>query len=97
MEKTTHREYLLWMSYLYEELNTTSKNDLYLMQIAQEVRRVLSKKPSKIVLDDFQIRFGKNENSEQKNKLIQDPNKLVQDSKAVWAGLRETHKNVSSR
>ncbi|MHC4687246.1 MAG: hypothetical protein ACYTEW_23490, partial [Planctomycetota bacterium] len=40
-----------------EQWNRPSRSDQYLMQIAQEVRRVLSKDPEAIKLDHFKIRF----------------------------------------
>lgn len=59
MQKTTHREYLAWMDWLNEEWERPSRSDNYLMQIAAEVRRVLSKKPNSIKLRDFLLKFKK--------------------------------------
>lgn len=59
LERITHREYRLWLIHFRKELDQPSRTDYYLMQIAREVRRVLSKKPNKIQLKDFLIPFGK--------------------------------------
>lgn len=47
------------MRHFREELDTPNRSDYYLMQIAQEVKRVLSKKPGKVKLKDFLILFNK--------------------------------------
>lgn len=47
---------MAWFNQQYDE---PSRSDYYLMQIAQEVRRVLSKNPSRVRLLDFKLPFGK--------------------------------------
>jgi hypothetical protein len=64
MQRISHREFLLWCDYLDEEWNTPSRSDHYLMQIAQEVRRVLSKKPNKIKLKEFLFKFTRSSEKE---------------------------------
>ena len=59
MEKHTHREYLMWMEWLDAQWNRPSRTDNYLMLIAAEVRRVLSKKPNSIKLSHFLLKFSK--------------------------------------
>lgn len=58
LEKTTHREYLVWMAWLRDRLNHPGLTEYYLMQIAMEVRRVLSNKPSSIRLEQFKLKFN---------------------------------------
>ena len=57
IERHTHRQYRLWMDYLDAEWDIHSRTDNYLMQIAMEVKRVLSGKPSLIKLKDFVLSF----------------------------------------
>ena len=53
----THRQYEAWQIWLGEEWNRPSRTDVYLMQIALEVRRVLSSKPGEMKLQDMTIPF----------------------------------------
>ncbi len=53
----THREYLTRLAWLDEQWNQPSRADHYLMQVAQEVRRVLHKNPGQVLLDHFRIPF----------------------------------------
>lgn len=71
------------MLYLEEEYNRPSRTDYYLMQIAVEVRRVLSKKPALIKLKHFLIRFTP---STQKSKppTTEDISSKVAQSKSRW-------------
>ena len=71
----SHREYLTRMAWLEENLNDPERSDFYLMQIAQEVRRVLSKKPNKIKLKDFRIKF---------TPKVENVTSAMQKSKQVW-------------
>ena len=76
----THREYLLRLAWIEEEWKTPQRHDYYLMQIAQEVRRVLSKKPNSIKLEHFKLGFG-----EQEAKPRQD----VATQKSLWLSILE--------
>ena len=58
MERTTNRQFQMMVEFLKMEWNQPSRSDNYLMLIAQEVRRVLSKDPAKITLSDFKLTFG---------------------------------------
>jgi hypothetical protein len=54
----THREFTTWQAWLAEQWSVPSRGDYYLAQIACEVRRVLSRKPGKVLLKDFVLQFG---------------------------------------
>lgn len=51
-------EFVTWMAYLEEEVNDFNPLYYYLAQIAAEVRRNISKDPTKPKLKDFLIKFG---------------------------------------
>lgn len=74
------------MRYFKEELNQPSRSDHYLMQIAQEVKRVLSKKPSKIKLKDFTLTFGK---TQEKPSLTKEEKTV--ESKSYWGLLKSAN------
>ena len=72
MEEHTHREYLTWMVWLKEERQTPKLTDYYLMQLAAEVRRVLSKKPNSIKMEHFELKSSTEKESLEQNKLAAD-------------------------
>lgn len=76
MRSTTHREANIWEWWFQQEVYLPERNDYYLMQIAQEVKRVLSKKPGDIKLEQFAF---------QKKSAKKDGPKL--DSKTYWASV----------
>ena len=47
------------MAWIAMQNNTPGPQEYYLMQIAKEVRSVLSSKPQEILLDHFKIEFKK--------------------------------------
>ena len=55
--KWTHRQYRTVLKWLDEQSENPSIHEHYLMQIACEVRRVLSKKPADVHLDHFKLKF----------------------------------------
>jgi hypothetical protein len=65
MERSSHREYLLWKRHFKDEWNHPNRTDHYLMQIAREVKRVLSKKPAKIQLKHFLLDFNPKKKSQE--------------------------------
>lgn len=71
----THRQYAAWLVWLDGQWNVPDRHDSYLMQIAAEVRRVLSRKPNAIKLSDFQLTF---------QRQAEVPAKDVASMKAVW-------------
>ncbi len=81
MKETTHREYLTWIVYLNGEWNNPSRTDHYLMLIATEVRRVLSKRPNSIKLPQFKLNFD--DGIKEKKLSKKEASKI---SKARWFG-----------
>lgn len=80
MQKTTHREYLAWMDWLDDQWEKPSRTDNYLMQIALEIRSVLSKNPRSIKLQHFLLKFlGK------EPELT--PEQATRQAKARWGGV----------
>lgn len=77
----THRQYLLWQIWLDLQWDRPTLSDYYLMQIAAEVKRVLSKSPNKIKLKDFLLKFGN-----QREKVQETPEQAAAKSKAAWVG-----------
>lgn len=67
ISKHTYRQYIAWLEWLDRQWDIPTRIEFYLMQIAMEVRRVLSKFPNKIKLLDFMLKRGdgKNEDASQ--------------------------------
>lgn len=80
MEKHTHREYLVWNHYLDELEKNPSKDNWYIIQLTAEVRRLFAKRPKRIKLKDFILKFGR-----QKEKVL-DPEEQLRQSKSFWMG-----------
>lgn len=66
MKSMSHREYLTRLAWIEENWNDPDRSDYYLMQIAQEIRKVMSKKPKNIKLDHLKIKFGMKEDLQKK-------------------------------
>lgn len=81
MDRMSYREYRTRLAWKRIEFETPSRSDYYLMQIAQEVRRVLHKNPAKVMLDHFLLKFKKNSAS---SKSDIDKSKMISESKARW-------------
>lgn len=83
MQRHTHREYKAWQVWLDNQWNDPNLTHYYLMQIAAEVRRVLSKKPRDILLSHFKLLFTREkpvtEEVKQEQKLFW--------SKSHWLGM----------
>ena len=77
----THREYLMRLAFLDSQMDVPSRNDYYLMAIAAEVRRVLSKNPRRIKLLDFLLKFPK------KNQPTLTQEQVAKTSKNRWLGI----------
>ena len=80
----THREYLTWVVWLNEQWNVPTKDNLYSMQIAAEVRRVLSKQPNAIKTEHFKMVFEHKKEPTQE-QLAKSRAQALQRSKAAWA------------
>jgi hypothetical protein len=80
----TYRQFKVWQAWLREEWNTPTRSDYYLMEIACEVRRVLSSKPGNIKVEHFKLEWV---TGSQEKELT--PEQLDQFSDwvlAIWAG-----------
>ena len=75
----THRQFLAWRDWLKHEFNTPSRSDHYLMTIACEVRRVLSKNPNSINADDFRLTFSQKDPGPTKT-----PEQEAEEARAIW-------------
>ena len=82
MHEITHREYLMWMQWLDEELERPTKSDHYLMQIAQQVARLFKKQPGRIQLKHFKLSFRKKQRATTTSKK-----EAATQSKARWFWL----------
>lgn len=92
--KHTHREYQMWMAHLEEDWYDMTLTEYYLMQVACEVRRVLAKKPRRIKLEHFRLKWKRKE-PEQTGKSKQKET-LAQKSKRIWfniLGIKGNGKN----
>jgi hypothetical protein len=66
------------MAWLDEQMNVPSLTDQYLMQIAAEVRRVLSKKPKKIKVEHFLLKFVK------RGDRMRAKERRIKESDMIW-------------
>lgn len=57
MRETTSREFVKWCRILNNEMNTPSRTDYYIAQVAYEVRRSFVKDPNKVEMKEFIIKF----------------------------------------
>ena len=85
MREHTHREYLTWIAWLDEQWGKPSRSDNYLMQIAVEVQRVLSKSPNSIQLKHKLLRFV------EPVLTTMAPEAQVAASKAKWFAVTGKH------
>lgn len=73
---------MLWDYWLDHQWNKPDRTDHYLMQIAREVRRVLSTKPNDIQSSDFKIEFETVNDSKNSRKPTR--TEAANASKARW-------------
>lgn len=83
METITHREYLMRLAYLDEELNRPSRGDNYVMQLIHEVRYLLSKKSKQFTAKPYLLTFG---STKPKKYTKEEQAVRCQQSKARWFG-----------
>lgn len=57
--KHTERQLGIWLAWLGMQWERPDRHDYYLMQIATEIKRVLSRKPEKIKLQDAKLKWSK--------------------------------------
>lgn len=72
-----------WKAYLQEQSNEFNPLHYYLAQIALEVRRSYSKKPSRFKLKDFLITFSPN-SKQPTPHTAEDRKARIQKSKNIW-------------
>jgi len=65
MEKTSHRQYLLWMEWLDQQWNKPTRTDWYLIQLTAELRRGFTRAKN-ILLDPWKINFSRKKKTEPK-------------------------------
>ncbi len=56
-EETTSTQFVDWIAYLDWDVNAFHREDSFLAQIAQEIRRTISKDPEKVQIDGFLRKF----------------------------------------
>lgn len=74
-------EFLDWIIYLNEEINSFHREDFYLAQIAAEIRRSWINNPKEVKLNSFLMKFGK---SKPKKLSIEEKTRR---SKRFWSNL----------
>lgn len=84
MREHTHREYRTWTAWLQKQWNEPDRSDYYLMQIAREIRYVLSKKKMPKTLEMFKLPFGWTKKA--KAKPMTEKQKVSQ-AKSRWFGM----------
>jgi len=57
MAETTSTEFMQWQQYFRQELEDPKREELYLAQIAAEVRRFVAKHPRNIKISDFVLKL----------------------------------------
>lgn len=99
----THRQYLMWCVWYKRDFERPERADHYSMQIACEVRRVLSSKPQEIKMKDFLLTFnhtppattqgGNTPTSPRKDAGGSFQATTWQQSQAIWLGWAGLKKN----
>ena len=56
-DEMTSTEFLDWLEYLKLDVNAFHREDFYWAQIAQEVRRTVSKDPQRVKIEHFLQKF----------------------------------------
>ncbi len=84
-ERITFDEFLEWISFLEQEEVRTTKGDLYLAQIAAEVRRSYVTNPREISVEHFILGSVKKESTEA-------PEERIQKSKSAWLSIMPAEK-----
>jgi len=85
-DKLTHRQYRTLAAWLDEQWNHPTRSDHYLMQIAQEVRRVLAKDKREIKLEHFKLPFKRAEKRAPEDPATKKA-RITAWSKARWFGI----------
>jgi len=79
------REFVGWKSYFSRKwTDDHTPEQYYLAQIAQEVRRVLHKKPNQVKLEDMIIPFSFGKEKKKTPKTQEEKEAHIQNSKSAW-------------
>ena len=86
-QETTSTEFLDWVEYIEQDINAFHREDYFLAQIAQEIRRTIVKEPEKVKIESFLQKFER--------KVVKIKKKLTKKEAAEkskrrwlpWAGL----------
>lgn len=76
----THRQYLVWQTWLAGEWNKPSRTDHYLMQIAFYILRSNVTTPKRVLMEDQKIEFIIGN----KPKKTTNPKTIAAAAKATW-------------
>lgn len=90
MAETTSRDFVRWRRFAELDMNTLTRGDYYLAQIAAEVRRGNVKHPAKVKIEDLVIKFK----TRVAGKRV-DPDEVQRrtaQSKAAWFGITNAKK-----
>ena len=90
----THRQYTVWALFRFEELNTPTKQEQYLMQINATIARLFAKNPHTIKADDFKLVF-KRTGTVDAPMSEDEMKKRIAFSQAMWIGAAGGMKNLT--
>lgn len=88
METCTEQEIDGYLYWLQEQYNRPSRQDYYLMRIAQEVARVLSSKPNEVTMDRFLIEFDTKPKKPPTQEEIAEKKKAISDAYRAALGIK---------
>lgn len=80
-------EFLRWKVYLDRDAKKPTRDQHYFAQIAQEIRRVLHKNPSKVKLEDFLLEFTQKVQKAQQELTPEEKERRMAVSKAMWSAI----------
>jgi len=84
--KVTSSEVMLWRAFIERDANAFHREDYYFAQIAQEIRRVLSKRPKSVKLEHFLLKF-ETKGMKKERASAESIETVTMRSKAFWFGL----------
>jgi len=88
-DETTSTQFLSWLAYLDYDVNAFHREDWFLAQIAQEVRRLISNKPKKVRLNWFLLKFTNKKEKKRLTKAEKEKAAARQKKRILaWAGIK---------
>lgn len=87
MRETTSREFLKWRRFLKDLMNTPSREDYYLAQIAARVYQTVAKEPNKVRVEDFLLEFTEQKEAKEVPLTEEVVAQRTANSKAAWFGI----------